>query len=482
MTNVDYLVYALIVVSAVSILASISARKSSETLPGFLLGGRNISTASVSSMLGSMSFSLNGMVYQMWLGYTIGTIAIIIQFAWTCSFFLLSRHHEQIAESRSFHSFLGERFGRGTMILAAILSIVGFTIMLGWEFGVARETIGGMLGGNAKLSAELLVLVTVIVAATYSALGGIRANAISNLIQNIVKFLCFGTLLYLAFSVAPKIDSWVPSLGKAIAAIGAIGLLTNIAFSLAWQFVDMSTWYAVTTTDRSNDPAACKKSLWYGGIFALVAPGILGTLLGMSIPKSTSINPDNVFSQFILGMADSPFAMALVSVAIFATVLALVDGVLLSAAYALVADIIYKDKADLVARLVQSEHRSDVNHIDANTEGRIILVLRISIFAFAIIGALGIQLVLDHAPLINIFTLVYVLIVAQLSLFGPVIIALRRRIDGQIVSMVPPILGALFVGVAFVVAGLFSKNDTLLACAGTFTIIASFLLATRRLK
>lgn len=54
-------------------------------LQGFLLADQGLSKQSVVTLLFSTSFSLNGLLYQAWLGYQIGLWAILVQLAWAYS-------------------------------------------------------------------------------------------------------------------------------------------------------------------------------------------------------------------------------------------------------------------------------------------------------------------------------------------------------------------------------------------------------------
>jgi len=64
-------IYILIAVSLIILLLVYNA-KHPATVYDFLLSEQKISPGLVSNLLLSTSFSLNGMLYQIWLGYQIG--------------------------------------------------------------------------------------------------------------------------------------------------------------------------------------------------------------------------------------------------------------------------------------------------------------------------------------------------------------------------------------------------------------------------
>jgi len=147
--NWNTTVTAFAVVSLGSLLIgifSLLSRKSNENpLADYFLGNQMLEQKSVIQLLLSISFSLNGILYQIWLGYSIGLWGLAVQFVWALSYVWLSTKSESIRENTSLHSFLAVRFGTATKVLASICSIIGFTILIGWEFNVGMNTFEGIL-------------------------------------------------------------------------------------------------------------------------------------------------------------------------------------------------------------------------------------------------------------------------------------------------------------------------------------------------
>src|SRR5882672_8170029 len=139
---------ALLVLTVISALGAATQRSpSSESGPlrTFLLAGNSLKKYSVVNLLWSTDFSLNGMLYQIWLGYQVGAWALVTQAAWAGSYLLLARYSPRIASSDSLHRALGASFGPGTRLVTGIFSIVGAMALIGWEFSVGRSTFAGLI-------------------------------------------------------------------------------------------------------------------------------------------------------------------------------------------------------------------------------------------------------------------------------------------------------------------------------------------------
>ena len=287
-------------------------------LHDYLLANQGLERQKVVQLLFSGSFSLNGMLYQAWLGYTIGLWALVVQGAWALSYVLLARYVEPLREAKSLHAFLGGNFGEQTRVLAAFCSIVGFTVLIGWEFNVGKSTFEGLFNLNSNQNpAPALVLTymiaTIFASFLYTVIGGLRSNAVANGIQNVIKLIVFAfmiLLLYQATSLSPSrppIQSALfPPFSQLISNLGAFGLLTNLAFSLIWQFVDMSTWQSVIASKRRLGADEARSALRIGGLAVFIAPGIVGTLLGAFLAGTPGVDGNNVMTKLVAVLPYDP--------------------------------------------------------------------------------------------------------------------------------------------------------------------------------
>ena len=451
-------------------------------LRSFLLADGGLQRFSVANLLLSTSFSLNGMLYQAWLGYQIGLWALLVQGAWAASYFLLSRHVPAIRSARSLHSFLGTRFGAQSQILAGICSIVGFMVLIGWEFNVGKATFEGLLNlssetPRAAASQTLALTVSAVaVCVLYTVMGGLKSNVIANYVQNAIKLAVFCGLIVLVvgnFISAPNHNlrtELFPSWEKVLATLGIVGLATNLIFSLAWQFVDMSTWHSVAASREALDEKESTSALRWGGLLVFIAPGIIGTLLGAFLTVKSGVDGDNIMAQIVsLLPYGSDLIIFLVFSALLASIMSMIDGLLLASAYALVCDIIFRDKS--LHEVDKNRQRSDL----------LLGAVRVFLSLIALLGTLGVYWLLNATGL-SLFDIVYVLIIAQLSLFGPVFVALRWP-EASSKTMHWAIIIGLTVGAVCIFVGKVSLGVAwLLECAGTFALLSSLVAALACVK
>ena len=98
MMNWKLALLALATVAVVSLAAGfVGARRYSQQrydgpLQDFLLASKGLERGSLIQLLLSTSFSLNGMLYQIWLGYKIGLWALLVQGFWVLSYFWLAKY------------------------------------------------------------------------------------------------------------------------------------------------------------------------------------------------------------------------------------------------------------------------------------------------------------------------------------------------------------------------------------------------------
>jgi hypothetical protein len=247
-----------------------------------------------------------------------------------------------------------------------------------------------------------------------------------------------------------------------IESLGVFGLITNLAFSAVWQFVDMSTWQSVIASKRGD--AGAIRALKESGIAVFIAPGVIGTILGALLVNATGVTSDNVMSQIMELLPNSRALVFVVFVALLATIMSMVDGALLAASYSFVCDILFR--------------KFSLKEIDENQKRSYVVLafLRVSLLLVAIGGGLGVNYLVEHG--ISLFNVTYVLVIGQLALAGPVLTALRghRQANDR---MAWSIFAGLVVGFGSLYGGLsFPDQVWLLTGAGFFASVASYVIAT----
>lgn len=472
----------------VLLLAIISATvtkisaKSSGTFPlqEYLLANTTLPRWPVISLLLSSSFGINAVLYQVWLGYSVGAWGLIAQLAWSFSFILLSRHSSIISSERSIHGLIGKHYGSSTRLLAGICSIVGIMLLISWETEIGRVTFTSLISSgydstngtliNPERAGYWLLGATVIGCMVYTLVGGLKGNATADLFLNGLKIgaIVVVTLMLLNRPDSPSLevflDTMFPSLSTMEKNIGYGGLVTNIVFSILWQYVDASTWQSIIAGgNKSVNKTA--SNLRVSGYAIFIAPGVIGTVLGVSLAGAPNVTSENVLSQVVLLSGGySNIVLFLAFSTIVACMLSLIDGLVLAAAYTTVVDV--------------THHKSTLSDLDSDQRRaeRLLATVRLSIVVIVLLAVWFIPSALRSAEL-SLFDFLYVVIIAQLAIFGPVATALGSRNSGKLPLWLA-ILMALLIGFGCVILG--TKNTeykSIIDWAGTVTALVSLLLS-----
>jgi hypothetical protein len=104
------------------------------------------------------------------------------------------------------------------------------------------------------------------------------------------------------------------------------------------------------------------------------------------------------------------------------------------------------------------------------------VLAKLTVVIFGILSIWGIQYIFNLLHL-NLFDLVYVVIISQLSLIGPVIIGIFSK-KKNIKYMWVSILVSLIIGFGASIVGGFLGNKLLVDGAGTYTVVTSLLVAS----
>ena len=422
----------------------------------FLLAGRRLRTTEIVSLLLSSSFGLNAIFYAAWLGYSIGAWALLIQCAWSVSFLLLIPAAKHFTSITSLHDFLDQRFGYKTKLLAALCSLVGIIYFVAWEVNINVATVTPLLPNHTGM---FIIGLCAFAAITYTLLFGLRGNAFIDKYINLIKLvilLAITTLAAYHFFKLPSdviYQSTFPSFDKVVTNLGLVGLITNIVFNLAWQFVDNSSWKSIIGGSEASKGSTLR-NLKYSGLMIFLTVNLISTVLGISLAQMSNVTPDNILSM-TSGLV--PQYGNLVSTGIIVlsigSMMSLVDGMLLSLVLTVSSDILPKN---LWTRF---------------SEKKRLRLIQLMIVAFGLVTIWGFEHVLK-AFHINLFDFLYIIVISQLSLIGPVVFSLygkARKSEGMWIV----ILLALIVGFGSVIVGGITGNKMLIDGAGTFTVITS---------
>jgi hypothetical protein len=177
----------------------IANQNKSEKIDGFFLGGRNISSSLFENATWGTSFAFNnGIYWGIFFGYTAGLSALWINGAWALGFVALSLLIPKLLEPTerfTLHGFLGDRYSGHARVMASIASSTVMLFNIGAEIVFAAFFLSKILGiENLEV---ILIGFIAFFSAVYCSIGGYRANAAIDRLQNPISVLCLLTILFL---------------------------------------------------------------------------------------------------------------------------------------------------------------------------------------------------------------------------------------------------------------------------------------------
>lgn len=455
-----------------SILSGIAPARDRLTLPGFYYANHRLNLGAVLNLLLSSPFSVNGILYQTFLGYAVGWPAVLTQVAWCLSYVWLNNYRDKVysaARFQTMHGVIGGVFGKDAERAAARATVLGFTLQVGWEIVVTVAVLSAGFA-NSNTFFWIVGLSLALAAGAYTIVGGLRGNARANTLQNAVAAASLGTLfVFLIRWSTTNTGAAAPWDGggfvRLFTALGIVGVITNIVFSLLWQFVDMSTWESLAAETTDGQPPT-RKALDWSAVLVFIFPGAIGTVIGMYLRSIPNLDADNILPRTIQLLGSHPYLVVFVIAGIVCAALSTLDGLLLAVAQAGTFDLGKKSDASDVMTWYR-EHEREIESgaapqmpIElARKEQRLFAVGRLVIFGGAIAGS-AVCIYLTRHWNVNIFDLVYIVVLAQLALFPVVFACLRgtknRRAGATSVNV------AVGIGVVGVVAGILLHRTDLL--------------------
>jgi len=447
-----------------------SDQKNTTKISDFLFAGKKLRTPAIVNLLISSSFGLNAVFYAAWLGYSIGIWGLLLQLAWSISFFLLIPAAKSFTDINSLHDFLGRQFGNKTKLLAALCSLVGMSYFVVWEVNIDQSTIAPLLKipphfliSDTSMLAALIIGLFALITIIYTILWGLRGNAITDRVLNSVKVVILIAIscisLYHFFRLPNNLifQSIFPPFSKVITNLGILGLITNIVFNLAWQFVDNTSWQTIIGGAKASNGSTAR-NLKYSGLLIFLVVNLLATILGISLAQQSNVTQGNIIAiaAGLLPQLSTLLSIGIIILSI-ASMMSLIDGMLLASALTVNIDIL------------------PIKALQKLSETKRLRLIQLSVFAFGLIAVWIINLVFNILH-INLFDLVYIVILSQLSLIGPVIIGLYSKRHKNSLMWIA-ILTALIVGFGSTIIGGASNNHLLVDGAGAFAVVASLFTA-----
>jgi Na+/proline symporter len=474
---------------------SLLFRSKRGTIQDYYWGGNSLSVGNVSSLILSNSFSMNGLLYQAWLGYIIGWWSLGVQLVWCLGYSLLLMRSERIAKEVSegtIHHAIETHFGAKAGVVAAIASTIGFAGLIGWESVVGATFLKTLSTDGQGVSNSfyiILPLMLALVASFYTRNGGLKGNGSINLIQNALKIgaLSAATIYLLVanplgFGVLVSSNAAQVGLTEATIAIGGfVAFSVNLLFSFLWQSVDMSVWQNLAGVHSESDAAGAaskRRSLLIAASFVFLFPGLVGSLMGIALsgfyPLATAgVTDSNILNVFLTQVSQVPILAALAVASFAAAMLSTIDGYSLASAQAFTWDIAFRDK-------VRALLGRTGNVIPSYEDDQVVDLGRLIVF-FVGIGGSALMIYLVFGQGVGLFTLVYAVVIGQMALAGPVLsILFGKDRSGIVRKGWLPIALALVGGLATLIDGVWFHPERMafaplvtiaISCAVTFLCI-----------
>ncbi len=333
-----------------AILFAVVLGKRTTTPSDHFLADRKLSLLAVASLFISTSMALAGAVFSsIWLGYSVGLSSVVLQFLWFIGFLILARFSEKIAslsDNGTLHSNISHSFGKAAGRAAAYVTLLGFTLIVGWESVVAADMFRVISDSNEFLFIVMLSLVCC--ASAYTAIGGIAGNVSANRFQNGLAYVALAYLLFTFVSrdVAANgiqtakflaLSSWNP-FNKTMLSLTVGGLTSILLTSLTWQLVDASTWENIAA--HRSGKKGIKKPLFLSAAVVFVAGGLAPTILGHYIARERGLTENSIVSHIFLVLQQDPIGISLVVAGFTGAMLSTIDSFVLACTETICWDIL----------------------------------------------------------------------------------------------------------------------------------------------
>lgn len=442
----------------------------------FFWGDQKIRSTQCAQLLTSTAFALNGVLYFAFLGWWIGWAALILQCFWCGSYFWLARYAHKIKSLSQFgtlHGAIGATYGKGAELAAAIASIAGFALILGWEISIGASLFQSVAQGN-EIIENALVMILIVgfagIGAIYTVIGGLRGNIRANKVQNVLAASSLAIILgFLIWKLpASGFAQESTAFNNFLTEFGIAAILSNALFSIFYQFVDMSAWQNLAATE--SEGAAQKKALKLTAIAVFLFPGLFGTMIGIYMRAVPGVSDTNIITMILLTMADYPVLLIVVVMGLMGAMLSTIDGLLLAGSQSTVWDLTHRKKMQRILAFYHKDgkeaQRDEGHTVDGveveegeraeikSTERQVLRWSRALILAISFAGAVTVGIFTIQFE-VSAFDLVYIAYTAQLALLPVAFSVLRGHSPrhGGFASITSGLVAGFgFLGYAMLVA------------------------------
>ncbi|MEK6928689.1 MAG: hypothetical protein AABW65_01900, partial [Nanoarchaeota archaeon] len=296
LTSLDLILVVVYFITVLFIGWKVSRNEDNE---GFLIGNRQVSTASLNA---TVSASLTGgsalaayvaflylwgiSAFWIFIGVAVGILAFI-------PFAIKIKKEGDIKGHYTMLDFLNEKFGKGNIIIAAGLLMLMFIAII-----LAEMIIGGKVFALVTgLPYWLSIIISSVVILIYVYLGGVKSDIRTDLFQYLMFFL----LLVIGFMLFQKTSIDTAQLN--ILSIGVVQIIGLIIMGIFIIFVSADVWQRAYS---AKDIKTLKMGFTYAALSYLLV-GIIISVIGLIIKSNfPNINPNDAmihgFSQLPAGL------------------------------------------------------------------------------------------------------------------------------------------------------------------------------------
>ena len=331
-------------------------RKDSLLLKSFFLGGGRIGPSLTEYNTIGMTFAWSGGIWFFaTIAFAFGPWVLLMQLPWCASLIILAllfTKIHRVTKNKTIHGFLEDSYGSKVRKVASFATTLGYIFNTGFELYWSGFLLSTILG-YPELALPIGIIFGLI-AAIYCSIGGYKANAATDKMQNILGivalsmlnlFVVFhgnswplqvagvvfaiGSLIYIVFSfVFPgslsNNQSKTISIYAIIIAIASIIIaisLSNynspvepeifkntpfpvhlfvglIVFQLFFNVVDMANWQGIAANGdiEESKHGQLKWALVRSGLFLNWFPALGGVIIGLALRSGfTGVTDDNIF-------------------------------------------------------------------------------------------------------------------------------------------------------------------------------------------
>ncbi len=325
----------------------------------FFLGGARIGERLTTNDNWGLCFAFaNAIWYYSYLGYYFGLYVFLIQLSWSIGVvFIAWQLQRYLAGSKdgTVHGFISHTYGVRASLLAAIATLIGYTLNIGFEIFYSAHLLVTSLGG---IKYELLLAISIaIFVGGYCIIGGYLSNVVSDPLQNKLalfsQIAIIGLLIFYFPTIIQKSSiSAMLTVSKTIDAPTSF-IIGVITFSFFFNLVDMANWQSMAA--NKDVPREDLKKVKVGFIVSaarqMIAPAALGTLFGAALRVVSSGVPDDGYFAVLfkpLSSSMSPVTGILLGIIIlgfFAATITSAGSYLIAAMQTLAVDVFKRKEA-----------------------------------------------------------------------------------------------------------------------------------------